>query len=343
LNEPVSDCAQFAAFAANHHSKITAIWAVMSLGGTKPNDSSTSMTHLPHTVTLPHPLWDEAASRQIEARALSGHAPHALMERAGTAVARLARALVPHSKLTWVACGPGNNGGDGLVAALRLHQSGHPVWVSRAAGAPAPGSDAAWALQMALQAGLQVHERPPETPWSLAIDALFGLGARAGLEAPWGEWLSQMRDAPVPLLCVDVPSGLHSGTGAWFGPSQGLVRPAGLTHTLSLLTLKSGLYTGAGRDAAGEVWLDSLGVSPPQDLACATLLGAPAGAVPGHDTHKGRLGTVWVVGGDHGMSGAAWPVGRAARGGTGACAIAGPRDHAAAQAIGADERHRLAR
>lgn len=266
----------------------------------------------PHRVTLPHPLWDEAGSRQAEALALANAAPHALMGRAGEALARLAQALAPHSRLFWIACGPGNNGGDGLLAALRLHQRGYAVWVTRAPGDPASGSDAEWALRQVLQAGLTVHATPPDGPWDLAIDALFGLGARPGLTPPHLDWLRQMRSCPSPLLCADLPSGLHPGTGQWLGPADALLRPPGTTHTLGLLTLKTGLYTGSGRDAAGEVWLDTLGTPPLEASASAKLLGPPPPAQPAHDTHKGRLGRVWVIGGDRGMAGAAWLAGQSA-------------------------------
>ena len=254
----------------------------------------------------PRLLWDEAASRQVEAWALAQHPPHALMARAGASLARLARALAPHSPLFWVACGPGNNGGDGLVAALHLHQLGHAVWITRAADTPPPHTDAAWALQAIEQAGLPLHTQPPERPWGLAIDALFGLGARPGLTPLHSNWLRRMRLNPAPVLCADLPSGLNPSTGQWFGPEEALVRPVGTTHTLSLLTLKTGLYTGAGRDAAGQVWLDELGHCPDASTASARLLGPPTPITPAHDTHKGRLGTVWVIGGDMGLSGAAW-------------------------------------
>ena len=200
----------------------------------------------PIRVIAPHPLWDANATRVIEHQALARSTPHDLMARAGASVARLARALAPHSRLFWVACGNGNNGGDGLVAALQLHQWGYPVWVSRLPGTPTPDSDAAWALAQIRQAGLQWHDTPPDRPWDLAIDALFGLGARPELPDLATAWVRQMRGSSAPLLCVDAPTGLHPGTGAWFGPDEGLARPQGTTHTLSLLTLKTGLYTGAG-------------------------------------------------------------------------------------------------
>jgi len=69
------------------------------------------------TPERPWPLHDVAAVRRFEQRAAAALPPHALMQRAGLAVARLALALAPHARTFWVACGPGNNGGDGLEAA----------------------------------------------------------------------------------------------------------------------------------------------------------------------------------------------------------------------------------
>ena len=74
------------------------------------------------------PLFDIAATRRIEAAAAAALPAHTLMPRAGTAVARLALALAPHARCVWIACGPGNNGGDGLEAAMQLRQWGaNPV------------------------------------------------------------------------------------------------------------------------------------------------------------------------------------------------------------------------
>ena len=77
-----------------------------------------------------HPLFSVAATRQIEQQAAAALPPHTLMQRAGLSVARLALALAPHAQLIWVACGPGNNGGDGFEAALHLHQWGKKVVVT---------------------------------------------------------------------------------------------------------------------------------------------------------------------------------------------------------------------
>jgi hypothetical protein len=74
------------------------------------------------TPSAPHTLFGCAATRAIEQAALAGLPPGTLMQRAGLAVARLAAAVAPHARRIWIACGPGNNGGDGLEAAAHLQK-----------------------------------------------------------------------------------------------------------------------------------------------------------------------------------------------------------------------------
>src|SRR6185436_16648711 len=122
------------------------------------------------------PLFDVAAVRRIEHAAAAELATHTLMRRAGLAVARLALALAPHARTIWVACGPGNNGGDGFEAALHLKGRGKsPVvtWLGEEAKAPA---DARASLQRAREAGVAFADQPP-AQWDLAIDALLGIGS----------------------------------------------------------------------------------------------------------------------------------------------------------------------
>ena len=181
-------------------------------------------------------------------------------------------------------------------------------------------ADAAWALVQARQAGLRWVDGPP-TDTDCAIDALLGLRGRSG-GAPM-PWLATLRDAPYPVLCVDLPSGLNPDTGDTAPPTPTLTPPRGPRHTLSLLTLKPGLFTAHGRDAAGQVWLDDLGVTPgDQDRPCAWLGGrTQAGSGKAdhrHAGHKGSYGDVAVLGGESidragaGMAGAAMLAARAA-------------------------------
>ncbi|HSW20342.1 MAG TPA: NAD(P)H-hydrate dehydratase [Ramlibacter sp.] len=243
----------------------------------------------------PWPLFDTALTRQIEHAAAAALPPHTLMQRAGLAVARLAMAIAPHARTVWIACGPGNNGGDGFETAMHLRQRGlDPVitWLGDEAGAPA---DALASFHRARESGVTLAHEPPVRA-HLVIDALLGIGATRPLQGRAAQWRDAMARAGAPVLAVDLPSGLDADTG------RGAAVRA--THTLSLLTLKPGLFTGGGRDAAGEVWFDDLGVQS-APASCAWLTGAPAAAQRPHDSHKGRWGDVAILGGDQGMTGAA--------------------------------------
>jgi len=229
---------------------------------------------LPTISTLP--LFDVAASRRIEARALI-HSPE-LMERAGLAVAKLALALRQGHGPVWIACGPGNNGGDGLVAARRLTEVGVPVHVD--------------------------HEAPAEP--SLVIDALLGLGLNRKPSLEMQATMAAMQGCGAPVLAVDLPSGLLADTGQAAGEHAVIAN-----HTLTLLTLKPGLFTGEGRAHAGRIWFDDLGITP-DEPPTADLLGPVAPPHRSLTSHKGSHGQALVVGGAAGMQGAARLAARAA-------------------------------
>lgn len=169
----------------------------------------------------PHALHDTIATRRLEAAASAALAPHALMQRAGAAVARLALALAPHARCLWIACGSGNNGGDGLEAAALLQAAGHPVCVGLLADPQQLPADAAAAWQRARNAGVRFIDTAPLLgPQDLCIDALLGLGLRAQPRAQTPDqrcvqWLAQMHASAATLLSVDLPSGLLADTGGW--------------------------------------------------------------------------------------------------------------------------------
>lgn len=250
-----------------------------------------------HQVTAdrPWPLFNVAATRRIEQAAAADLAAHALMQRAGLAVARLALALAPHARSTWIACGPGNNGGDGMEAAFHLRQWGRHVTVTVEGRIDALPGDAAAAWARCAQAGIAASTQGPPD-WDLGIDALLGIGHSRPLAGGIAAAAERLNAGFAPVLAVDIPSGLAADTGT--GDS---VRA---THTLSLLTLKPGLFTAQGRDAAGQVWFDDLGIALPQDPT-AWLAGAPSCVRRLHATHKGSYGDVAVIGGAPGMAGAA--------------------------------------
>jgi hydroxyethylthiazole kinase-like uncharacterized protein yjeF len=254
-------------------------------------------------------LFDDATTRRMEHRAAAALPAHALMARAGVALLRLARAIAPHARRVWIAAGPGNNGGDGLVLATWLRRAGIDVRVTRVGHAAdrAPPPDAAWALAEARAAGVALLDDLPDAAWlalvDLGIDALLGLGQRRAPQGPLAAAIAALNRLGA-VLSVDAPTGLSTDTGARLGDA--VVRAS---HTLTLLTAKPGLFTGAGRETAGELWFDDLGVSPQADeTPVATLTGehAVVARLPHrrHLANKGSYGDVHVAGGAAGMVGA---------------------------------------
>lgn len=265
-----------------------------------------------------HALHSVAQTRAIERAALAEQPHPPLMQRAGAALARLAIALAPHSQRIWIAAGPGNNGGDGLEAALNLQRSGRQVDVTLHPAANPP-ADAQAALQRAQAAGVSIRVGAV-TPQlvldanDLAIDALLGIGASRAPDGAIANTIRELNALRCPVLAADVPSGLDADTGRTLGTAC-----TGARHTLTFLTLKPGLFTASGRDHAGRVWLDALGVEVAalagSDAPQAWLRSLDARlpmAVRRHAQHKGSFGDLAVVGGAAGMAGAALLAARAA-------------------------------
>ncbi len=252
------------------------------------------------------PVHDSARTRALEAAALAAAPPQQLMAQAGLASARLALALWPHARRIVVLAGPGNNGGDGLIAALHLQQRGRQVEVLHLADPARLPADAAHARRLAEAAGLRLHPALPALhDADLLIDALLGLGASRAPDGALAQAIAAANASGRPLLALDLPSGLNADTGTRLG-TQAIRAQA----TLSLLTLKPGLFTAEGRDHAGSVWLDRLGTAPAADSACAWLGSRTDAPPPGfaprrHAQHKGSFGDLFVVGGAEGMQGAA--------------------------------------
>ena len=126
---------------------------------------------------------------------------------------------------------------------------------------------------------------------------MLGLGTGRPLAGVMAQWAQVMAGARRPVLAIDLPSGLGADTGTG--------QAVRADHTLCLLTLKPGLFTGNGRDAAGQIWFDDLGIVSPSTQPSAALIGPPANSARLHASHKGSYGDVAVIGGAPGMSGAA--------------------------------------
>lgn len=286
------------------------------MGTFSPPDRCPSRLHTMNRILPPTrawPLHGVVATRRIEADATDALPPHTLMRRAGEALARLTLAIAPHAQRVWVAAGPGNNGGDGLEAAALLQAAGkqvHVTWLGAAEGEQRSPADALDAHARAAAAGVLINDEWPSAPQrpDVAIDALLGIGATRAPAGRMAELVERLNALACAVIAVDVPSGLDADRGQAWGAA--CVRA---DHTLSLLTLKPGLFTASGRDHCGVVWLDTLEVTD-DDTPDAWLSGAAAVAASRrHAQHKGSFGDVVVVGGAAGMAGAALLAARAAQ------------------------------
>ena len=243
-----------------------------------------------------HAVYSSAVTRLLETQGLraAGQAP--LMQVAGLALARLVMAVAPHAQTIWIACGPGNNGGDGFAAASLLQQWGKTPYVSYLEN-PAQPADAFAARQQAQALGIAIHSDMPQQ-FDACLDCLFGIGNLRPFDEIHSGWILAMNTASAPVIAADLPSGLNADTGA----TSGLHVRA--RYTLSLLTLKPGLFTADGREACGEIWFNDLGVTH-EEAPIAKLIGPTNVAPRAHNTHKGSFGDVAILGGATGMTGAA--------------------------------------
>lgn len=193
-------------------------------------------------------LTPEEMGRADAAAIASGIPGEQLMEAAGRAVARAAQRRFRPCR-TLVLAGPGNNGGDGYVAARLLEQAGWPVAVA-ALAPPRPGSDAAAAA--ARWHGRMAPFTPAEAARAeLVIDAVFGAGLARPVDGLVAETLAALT---APVLAVDVPSGLDGATGQ----VRGLAPQAALTVTF--FRLKPGHLLLPGREICGKTVCAEIGL-----------------------------------------------------------------------------------
>ncbi|HET9404333.1 MAG TPA: NAD(P)H-hydrate dehydratase [Burkholderiales bacterium] len=259
------------------------------------------------------PIYPTAGIRAIEAAAVAGKNPPKLMERAGLAAAEIARDISGGTgKPVLVLAGPGNNGGDAFVVARHLKKWFFKVTVAYAGDEKKLTADARAALAAWRKAGGTLSPAPPAArQWGLVVDGIFGIGLERDVSGRYAEWVASINGLGAPILALDVPSGLHSDTGRVMGCA---VRA---THTATFIALKAGLLTLDGPDHCGEIHLRTLDLDA-QSLSPASGFLAGREVLAGVlkprplNSHKGDYGSVGVIGGDHGMVGAALLAGRAA-------------------------------
>lgn len=288
------------------------------------------------TDPLPNRLYSAAQVRELDARLIAAGTPgFELMQRAAHAAWRALRRRWPNADELTVLAGRGNNAGDGYLIAALAQRAGRQVQVLAVGDPQQLQGDAAEAFNEAQAAGVRI------TPWSsgaelrgVLVDALLGTGITGEVREPYASAIRAMNESALPILAVDLPSGLCADTGRLLGE---VVR-ADLTVTF--IGLKLGLFTGEGPDRTGALVFDDLQadaqVMEPSACAAVRLSEAslPMLAPRSPTAHKGSFGQVLVIGGDLGTGGAALLTAEAAlRCGAGMVTLATRPEHVTASLV----------
>lgn len=269
--------------------------------------------------------------RELDRRAteLCGIPSLLLMENAGRAVARVATEMLDgtvYGKGILVCCGPGNNGGDGLVAARHLYNAGAAVMIAYYGDREKAKGDALTNLLIAEKMHLNIvynpedledpelhHESgllPSSFRVDLVVDALLGIGVKGEVREPLEHAIEEMDDYAinrVPVLSVDIPSGIDADTGAILGG------PLNAWATVTFSHLKIGHVTYPGADCTGDIIVAEIGI-PARLYSGVTDVRLPEphrvydAVRPWNrhgDAHKGTFGHVAIIAGSVGMTGAA--------------------------------------
>ncbi|MEX0643864.1 MAG: NAD(P)H-hydrate dehydratase [Parvularculaceae bacterium] len=271
--------------------------------------------------------------RRADALAVeAGVASASLMERAGEGVAAIVQRSYDKRPVA-ILCGPGNNGGDGFVAARFLKDAGWTVRLGLLGERNALKGDAA------LMAGLYDGKVEAVSPAlldgaGLIIDAIFGTGLARPVDGAVAEIVNAANAHPAPVVAVDIPSGVNADTGAVMGAA---IRAA---RTVTFFLKKSGHVLFPGRAHCGAIDVVDIGIPDqvlakiaPKTLENHPALWGPSFRRPAFDAHKYSRGHAAVVSGGRLATGAARLAARAAlRAGAGLVTVVSPPDAAAENA-----------
>ncbi len=256
-------------------------------------------------------LFRSASLRAADAAAASMGVPSTeLMLRAGLAVAEAALEGWPLARRVLIACGPGNNGGDGFVAAQALAAAGRLVTIAELRPGASKG-DAAWARRRLLDSGTEVawsgeggSRELPTDGHHLVIDALFGTGLTRALEGTAASWVKEMAACGLPVVAVDVPSGVDADRAV---PPGTCVRAA---LTLQLAGAVPAALLAPARTSFGVSRVVDIGIPEEVLEAHAEARAVDEDWLRVHgprrddDANKYSVGTVLVVGGSRRYAGA---------------------------------------
>ncbi|MDR9827971.1 NAD(P)H-hydrate dehydratase [Vibrio sp. FNV 38] len=233
-----------------------------------------------------------------------------LMVKAGKVVFDRACLVYPDSRHWLIACGKGNNGGDGYIVATLALEAGHDVTVIEVPSNSINQGDAAKARQQYLTAGGQIFDI--ESDWSssinpdLIIDALLGTGIQGTVKPLFSRVINILNKFRAPIIAVDLPSGLNADNGM----AHGSVVIA--DHTVCFIGIKTGLVTGQARQYVGNLTLERLGMSESllssvespiaHIISCQQIIRIARPRIS--TAHKGDNGRLLLIGGELGMLGA---------------------------------------
>lgn len=273
------------------------------------------------TPDLERMLYTARQTREIDRQVIEQgpETAYQLMQRAGRLVFNHIQRRYGHCQPVVIACGSGNNGGDGYVVARCLQRIGVAVQVLQVAE-PSTDSCGQALTDYRAEGGAVTSDICAVKQAGLLVDGMLGAGLSRAPAGRYAEVIAQFNASGRPCVAIDIPSGLDADTGAAFDSA------INAALTVTFIARKAGLYTGAGCGASGEVVFESLALDSEivgSQPAVAELLSPPRLPPRPIDSHKGMFGRVAVVGGEHGMLGAAILAGRAAlRSGAGTVTLA---------------------
>jgi NAD(P)H-hydrate epimerase len=283
---------------------------------------------------LPLELYTAAQLRALDRHAIEkDHIPAlTLMNRAGAAALRTLRVAWPTAHRIVVVCGSGNNGGDGYVLARLARGAGLEAAVATVSEPARLRGEAQSAFEECRAAGVSVEPFGAQslTGTDVIVDAMFGIGLDRPLDATTRGIVGEINARRIPVLALDLPSGLHADTGTVMGAA------VQATRTITFIGLKVGCFLGAGQDLTGTLEFDALDAPPPpvgliRPVAERLDPSLIVRVLPRRrrTAHKGEFGHVLIVGGGPGMAGAARLCGEAClRSGAGLVTIATRAAHA---------------
>lgn len=231
-----------------------------------------------------------------------------LMQRAGKAAFEFLLRRWPQAQKIAIFCGGGNNGGDGYVIAALAHARALQVTIYQVGSQDNLSEAAKAALETCQKADIPIHIFNPHEDLhhpDLMIDALCGIGLKDPLRENMVEAIEKMEQAEVPILSIDVPTGIDADTGTLLGTA------VHATATVTFIGLKLGLLTNDGTSYTGELICNDLQL-PAELFACIEPIAKKMNINTyakylkprQRNWHKGLSGHVLIIGGDIGYSGA---------------------------------------